>query len=117
MNEDDRLREGFAKLRSEDARRVPAFEGMWKPRRERSPWAVALPLASAAAAAAVLLVWCGVHEATRSRTELSAAPPAAAAPAPPDDPAPLDFLLDMPLSATLAQAPNFGTINLPGKNR
>jgi hypothetical protein len=40
-----------------------------------------------------------------------------AAPAPPDDPAPLDFLLDVPMAGALARVPDFDTTLLQGKSR
>ena len=100
MNDDD-LREMFHAQRRDDARRAPPFDAMWTKRR-RSPWRFIAPIATVAAAAAVLVVWCGTKETA----------PTASAPvvvrAVEWDPAPLDFLLDTPGLAALSGTPDFG---------
>lgn len=117
MNDDDRLKEGFAKLRADDARRAPPFEAMWSARpRRRSPWIVAAPMVSMAAAAAVILVWCRVAQYEAAPSAAVAVAPAAP-PAIADDPAPLDFLLDVPMGASLAKVPDFDKTLLQGKSR
>jgi hypothetical protein len=76
-DDEERLRHGFAKLREDDARRAPGFDELVKkgpPKTKRSPWALVVPLASAAAAAAVFLLWCNMQS-------MSASAPTAAAPA------------------------------------
>ncbi|MBX3258597.1 MAG: hypothetical protein KF782_02690 [Labilithrix sp.] len=119
-DEDRDLRARFAELARRDRGRAPDFQEMWAARRAaRSPWRVLVPAASLAAAA-LFVVWCGptsffgIVEArgrvARRRVSASAGdggrPPAAetapgAAPAG-FDPAPLDFLLDVPGSAPRA---------------
>ena len=122
MNDDERLKQTFEKLRREDARGAPSFEAIRKRRSRRaSPWATAVPFASVLAAAAVFVVWCN--------TSTTHAPPAApvamgpaatpqggetALPAAAVDDAPLDFLLDVPL---LRGAPKFDTSLLRGSLR
>ena len=102
MNDDD-LRERFRSLKRHDARRAPPFDAMWrKPR--RSAWRLVVPIAGAAAAAAVFLVWCAT-----ATLRPASAPLAIAAPALDADPAPLDFLLDTPGLAALAGTPDVGT--------
>lgn len=121
MTDDERLKQTFEKLRQDDARRAPSFEEVRKRRARRtSPWAVVVPLASAVAAAAVLVVWCSAPEST-------APPPSATAPASSPlggetvpavatvaEEAPLDFLLDVP---GLRGAPDFDTSLLRGSLR
>lgn len=133
MSDDERLEEGFAKLRADDAARAPGFERMWRrpAPKPRSPWAVVVPLGSAAAAAAAILVYCG----TQRLAERSEPAAVAVAPPPPpasavavdavqasaapsfDDPAPLDFLLDVPGHASLARVPDLRTTLLEGRTR
>lgn len=122
--DDEKLKQAFGALKREDARDAPSFESIAKrPKRRRSPWVVVVPLASVgAAAAAMLLVW-------SSTTSMA---PQAAAPGPASrsdlgraggggaresdgvavtlsDPAPLDFLLDLPGSSALAATTSFDT--------
>lgn len=125
MNDDERLKKAFDKLREDDARRAPSFEDVRHRRpRRRSPWAVVVPLASAAAAAAVFVVWCNTaHDASTAATASAPAASVAAAPVDPPaggetgapvDEAPLDFLLDVP---GLRGTPNFDTSFLRGSLR
>jgi hypothetical protein len=131
-DDDERLKRGFTKLREADARRAPAFEALvraGKPRR-RSPWAVVVPITSAVAAAAVLVLWCSTQQLASESAPVAAAPahaPAAAsaaaqivdqkaAPAPPDS-APLDFLLEMPGTSALAAMPTFDDALIHGRSR
>jgi hypothetical protein len=109
MNDDERLKKTFDKLRENDARGAPSFASVRKKRARRtSPWAVVVPIASAFAAAAVFVVWCNAQDGR----------PTAVVPAPPAmvrvDDAPLDFLLDVP---GLHGAPNFDTSLLRGSIR
>jgi hypothetical protein len=119
MNDDERLKRMFDALRADDARRAPSFDEIRRRPKRRSPWAVVVPIASAAAAAAVFVVWCNArHEAAPAATAAAGASPAAsmavaaAAPVSSDlararvDDAPLDFLLDVP---GLHGTPNFET--------
>jgi len=121
MNDDERLKQTFEKLRKEDARGAPSFEAIRQRRpRRASPWAMVVPIASALAAAAVVVVWCNAGT--------SYAPPAApvamgpatpqggevAPPVPALEDAPLDFLLDVPL---LRGAPKLETSLLQGSLR
>ncbi len=115
MNDDERLREGFAKLRADDARRAPPFDAMWSARRRRSPWVVLVPVTSVAAAAAVLLVWCTFAPSAPKSEPVAVAP--APLPVVADDPAPLDFLLDLPMGASLAKVPDFDKTLLQAKSR
>jgi len=120
MNDDERLKRTFDKLREDDVRRAPSFESVRNKRARRdSPWAVVVPIGSAMAAAAVLVMWCSQpHDAPPT---LATAPPllgavrggevAAALPA---DEAPLDFLLDVP---SLRGAPDFDKSLLRGSLR
>lgn len=108
MNDDERLKAAFEKLRAEDARRAPSFEATRRKRRARvSPWAIALPAMSTLAAAAVFLVWCGTQttssEPPRRATPPPPPPPVLGMVIPKDD-APLDFLLEIP---GLRGTPNF----------
>ena len=106
---DDELRRRFSKLREEDARRAPPFADLvrrGRPRARRPPWAIVVPLASAASAAAVFLLWCGAQSTLDGAP--AAAPPPAAAPAsvaialpPSAEREPLGFLLALPGSAAL----------------
>ena len=125
MNEDERgLKQTFDKLREDDARRAPSFEDVRRRRaKKRSPWAVVVPLASTAAAAAVFVMWCNVRR--EAAPVASAAAPAASvaavAMATPSsdtktrvDEAPLDFLLDVP---GFRGTPNFDTSFLRGSLR
>ena len=117
MNDDERLKQTFDKLREADARRAPSFDSVRAKRRRRtSPWAVVVPLASAAAAAAAFVVWCNPPaSAPPSRVVAAAAPLGGeSAPSPVADEAPLDFLLDVP---GLRGAPDFDTSLLRGSIR
>ncbi len=115
MNDDDRLKQTFDKLRSDDERRAPSFEAVRKKRAPRTRWAVVAPLASAAAAAAVFVVWCGSEDQHRGPGSLATAPAAAVASAAlAVDDGPLDFLLDVP---GLHGAPDFDTSLLRGSVR
>jgi hypothetical protein len=122
MNDDERLKQTFDKLRHDDARRAPSFETIRGRRRARSPspWAVVIPLGSALAAAAVLVVWCKTTPDSPAPTSPIAAPvvlvagPLGGERAPPGGDAPLDFLLDVP---GLRGAPNFDTSLLRGSIR
>jgi len=132
-DDEEKLRRAFGKLREHDARRAPRFEELARkgpPRAARSPWIIAMPIASAAAAAAVFLLWCNMQAASTPQPT-AAAPAASAAPAdqpvedgkqaaldrpstPPPlrvaDPEPLGFLLSLPGSTVL-------TTSLPGSAR
>lgn len=106
--EEERLRARFAELKRHDERAVPRFEAMWAARRPaRSPWRVVVPVTSLAAAAAIVL-WFSAGV-VRDRTASSSPAVAASAGATPAlaeltlDPAPLDFLLDMPLEAPMVR--------------
>src|SRR5262249_32978715 len=55
---DDELREMFQAQKRDDARRAPGFRAMWKKRQPRSAWRLMGAIASVAAAAAILVVWC-----------------------------------------------------------
>ncbi|MDB4942352.1 MAG: hypothetical protein JWP97_1886 [Labilithrix sp.] len=116
--DDEKLRRAFGALRREDARRAPSLEEIRRPRRRRtSRWAVGLPVASLAAAAALAL-WLQ-PAATSTRRVASAAPPAAGtavAVAGHEEAAPLDFLLDVP-GLTLNGVPDFDTSSLRGSLR
>ncbi len=120
MNDDERLKQTFEKLRKEDDRGAPSFEAIRKRRpRRASRWAVVVPLASVMAAAAVILVWCNVTTSYVPPAAPVAMGPATAqggeaAPGPRVVDAPLDFLLDVPL---LRGAPNFDTSLLRGSIR
>lgn len=101
MNDDDRLHERFAELRANDARRPPPFDAMWTaPPPRRSPWVLVAPLVRLSVAAAALLF------VLRPAAPTSVAP-ASSPPMVVEDPAPLDFLLEPPLGASLARAPDF----------
>ncbi|MBX3193218.1 MAG: hypothetical protein KF819_39910 [Labilithrix sp.] len=131
MTDDERLKGAFTKLREADADKAPSFDALvraGRPKR-RSPWAFAAPIASLAAAAAALLLWCGTQTMATSSAPQAAppanAPVASAAlvavdqePARAIDPAPLDFLLRMPGTSALAAMPSFGTSDLThGRSR
>ena len=113
-DEERELRQRFMELKRHDQRHAPDFETMWTGRRPaRSPWRRIVPAASLAAAA-MLMMWCGAKTVLTGASSPQAVAPAAA-PAPvlgggPEtapvaggsaafDPAPLDFLLDVPGSA------------------
>jgi hypothetical protein len=116
MTEDDRLKEGFAKLRELDARRMPAFEALADaPPRRRTRWLIALPIASVTAAAAAFVVWVSAPHSEMSAAKI--AMPLAVVPAPALDPAPLDFLLELPSSTSLARVPNFDRSLVKGPRR
>lgn len=121
-DEDRDLRARFAELARRDRGRAPDFQEMWAARRAaRSPWRVLVPAASLAAAA-LFVVWCGPTSFFGTSAPEAASPVAVSAPpetaaaaaAPPAaetapgaapagfDPAPLDFLLDVPGSAPRA---------------
>jgi hypothetical protein len=123
MNDDERLKEGFAKLRKVDERRAPPFDAMWRaPGRKRSPWIVVLPIggAVAAAAAAVLLFIDVQHDASAPTAAAPVPAIVAAAPAmlvPALEPSPLDFLLDVPGHASLTTAPDFDRSLIQGRRR
>lgn len=125
--EDEELRRRFGELRARDARKAPPFETLaraGKPKRTRSPWAVVAAVTPLAAAAAVLVLWCSTQKMSANAPSAAAPPPppiaagesAASTPAavavadgksvtpPAHDPAPLDFLLDLPGSSALAAA-------------
>jgi len=121
MNDDERLKQTFDKLRQDDARRAPSFEAVRRRRARRtSPWAVVVPLGSALAAAAVLLVWCRTTPGSpQAAMTVAVSPAPVASPlggesAPRPDDAPLDFLLDVP---GLRGAPDFDTSLLRGSIR
>ncbi len=105
--EERKLRTRFQELAAHDRRNAPDFAKMWTaPRPIRSPRRI-VASATTLAAAAMVLVWCGAHSmVSPSESAPAAAPAAAAAPVLGDrgdeaalDPAPLDFLLDVPGSA------------------
>jgi len=121
-SEEERLRARFAELRRHDERRVPDFQQMRAaPRRIRSPWRVVMPAASLAAAA-MFMLWCGARSVLlESSTPQAAAP--AAAPALTSslatdetafDPAPLEFLLDVPGTAPSSVRASFDSNPLHG---
>jgi hypothetical protein len=126
MNDDDKLRDAFAKLREDDARRAPPFDELVRRGRpKRSPWAVVVPLTSAAAAAAIFLVWCST-QGMSEKTPTAAAPRLVDAPAvqvgagvpaqPSPDREPLGFLLTLPGAAAMT-APDLDTRFLRGESR
>jgi hypothetical protein len=130
MNDDDRLNEGFAKLRRHDARRAPTFDAIRSaPARARArSWVVALPVAATGlAAAAVVALWLRAQPDASPSVAAPAepvpaaaagpAPAVAAAIAPSLDPAPLDFLLSVPGQVSLATAPDFDRSLLQGRRR
>lgn len=119
-DDDEKLKRAFGALKREDARKAPTFEAIGqRPKRRRSPWIVVVPIASAgaAAAAAMLVVWSNYSMAPQaaapsaaSEAELGASAGGAresdgVAVIP--DPAPLDFLLDLPGSSALAATTSF----------
>src|SRR5689334_6250783 len=116
MNDDERLKQTFDKLREDDARRAPSFESIrGKRRRTTSPVVVLFP--AAIAAAAVLVVWCHRPESATPTAVVAAAPVPASGESlavPPADDAPLDFLLRVP---ALRGAPDFDTSLLRGSLR
>jgi hypothetical protein len=117
MNDDERLKQTFDKLRQEDARGAPSFDAVRSRRaRRRSPWAVVVPIGSLLAAAAVIVVWCNAPSTYPQATAPVAVitPPLGGELAPPVDEAPLDFLLDLP---ALRGAPDFDTSLLRGSLR
>ena len=121
MTDDERLKHAFDKLREDDARRAPSFEDVrQRLPRKRSPWAVVVPLASAAAAAAMLVVWCNVSRDETAPVVNTASSPASrggeavAGDVAVVDEAPLDFLLAVP---GLRGTPNFDTSLLRGSLR
>ena len=120
MNDEDRLKQTFDRLREADARRAPSFESLRTRRRRRtSTWAVVAPLASAAAAAAVFVVWCSTPASAPPPVSVAAAPAMVplggeSAPEPEAEEAPLEFLLDVP---GLRGAPDFDTSLLRGSIR
>ena len=117
MNDDERLKQTFEKLRQDDARRAPSFDAVrGKRARRRSPWAVVVPIGSMLAVAAVVVVWCN---APTSDPQAAAPVAVIALPlggevAPALDEAPLDFLLEVP---GLRGAPSFDTSLLRGSLR
>ena len=119
--EDERLRSRFQELRRDDQRGAPSFEKMRAGRRPvRSPWRVIVPAASLAAAA-MFVLWCGAGTMLESASAPQAAAPAAPAAAPAVaaggaafDPAPLDFLLDVPGSAPRSVRTSFDSNPLQG---
>ena len=114
MNEDERLKATFAKLRAHDARRAPSFDAILTRRRARvSPWAIALPAISTLAAAALFLLRCGSAADPPTARPVAMAQPAPVVRSKVDD-APLDFLLDLP---GLRGTPNFDTSSLRGSLR
>jgi hypothetical protein len=116
--DDEKLRRGFAKLRERDARHAPAFDDLvraGRPRRAPRWGAIVAIGAPAIGAAAVLLLWCGTMESRQTATASAPAPAASAAVAAtamldapvagPPDPAPLDFLLELPASSVTSLLP------------
>ena len=113
---DNDLKRSFAELKKLDRRLSPEFESMWaKPRPVRSPWRAALPIASVAAAA-MLVLWCGIETTFLEATPMAAAPSAPTVDEPMSmDPAPLDFLLDISGSTShAAKARSFDSNPLAG---
>jgi hypothetical protein len=133
-DDEEKLRRGFAKLRKDDERRAPRFDDIVKkgpPRAVKTPWGIVVPLASAAAAAAVFLLWCNMQSMTASQPTAAAPAPgpvdqpaaaedgkqsAAAASRPATSPAnvrvdsePLGFLLALPGSTSLESASDLDT--------
>ena len=133
MNDDERLKQTFDKLRAEDARRAPSFESVQKKKRPKLSFlVVAVPLVTVAAVL-FLFVRTGEMEASapasvaagnknmESAGEMGAAATAAPAAtmalapkAPPTETAPLDFLLDVSL---FHGTPDFDTSFLKGSVR
>lgn len=120
MNDDERLKQTFDKLREDDGRRAPSFESVRNKRARRaSPWAVVVPIGSAVAAAAALVMWCSQPQhasptAATAPPQLGAVRGGEVAAALPIDEAPLDFLLHVP---GLRGAPDFDTSLLRGSLR
>jgi hypothetical protein len=123
MNDDERIKGQFDKLRREDARRAPSFESVRKGRgkrgRRRSAWLV--PVGTVVAAAAAMVVWCGYRvESESSRSASVALAPEGAehgrrvVAQDVHDDAPLDFLLEVD---GLRGVPNFDTGLLKGSLR
>lgn len=117
---DEKLRRAFGALEREDERAAPPFDAMLERARARGPRVtrsvsiarLSVALAPIAAAAAVVLFW-GVSRAPEKRAEPSAAA-AVSTPAAPTmqttlPPLELDFLLQMPVSASLSALPDFDT--------
>lgn len=131
--EDDSLREAFRTMARHDARRAPEFRALLARVARATPrptWHKVVPVASALALAACVLL--GLQVSSRqSDSAVSAVAPAAAPAAAPttelaapalaaNDPAPLDFLLTLPGSSALSSVPAFDTrtdFPLPGRTR
>lgn len=101
---DDELKTRFRELRREDAKTTPSFEKLTRVRPRR--WSPLVVLAPALAAAAGLLLWCGVASVTTSSAPVAVAPARPPPPSPQGQVAssrrhagapaalPLDFLLE-----------------------
>ena len=111
---DDKLKRAFEALARDDARRAPAFEKFARSRPPRVEWLrVAAPVGTLVAAAAGVVMW--VASAKSTPQAGPAHPPPVASIAPTLDPAPLDFLLDVPGSSALATASQFDENPIPAK--
>lgn len=95
---DDNLRARFAELKRRDAKSAPPFERMWHASRpKRSPRGVVAVVVPIAAAAAAVVLWFGAgSEPAPAPAAVSVSKAAPVSEAVVLDPAPLDFLLDMP---------------------
>lgn len=129
--DDESLRQAFRTMARHDARRTPEFHALIARSAPRPLWQKVVPLASALALAACVLI--GLRASSeQSPAVFTAAPRAAAAPAATAlaeeatpllaaaDPAPLDFLLALPGSDALRRVPSFptrGEFPLPGRSR
>lgn len=125
--DDETLREAFRTMARHDARRTPEFRALLARSAPRPTWQKVVPVASALALAACVLL--GVRFASDPDRTPAATAPAAAAPAATSvpvspvavlDPAPLDFLLTVPGASGLSGVPTFlsrGELSLPGRSR
>ena len=137
-DDEEKLKRAFEALKREDAKKAPSFRALVEkgPLKKRSPWVVLVPLTTVAAAAAVFVVWCNTTQMSSAPAPTAAGPryatdePPAAAPhaaggktakadavaaaladgTPRSDPAPLDFLLDLPGSSALAATSSFDAL-------
>jgi hypothetical protein len=132
--EDDSLREAFRTMARHDARRTPEFQALVARSAPRPTWHKVVPVASALALAASVLI--GLRMSSPERAMSASAPPPAAVPAAPAatteaagavagamavvDAAPLDFLLTLPGASAWQGVPSFpsgGAFPLPGRTR
>ena len=131
--DDESLRQAFRTMARHDARRTPEFHALIARSAPRPTWQKVVPVASALALAACVLIGLRVSSEQSMRASApAAAPVAAAAPAATSAPeaapgqlaavdaAPLDFLLTLPGSSALTSVPTFptrGEFPLPGRSR